>query len=918
MAKVKKAQRKFNQKAKKVAATKPGKKEEIVGKKFDKAGSTKKPTTKTKPGTIPKQKNLKATNKDSEKKVRQTRPDRLVEELFTKDENAEVFSDDDLQEFVESKPKFKKDFDPEIDIDNSDSELSDEGVSKNDDIFSMLDVEYQSAEDDTDFEEPAKTDKNAGKNKTTKEPEHPKENAKSDQKQNKKDTQKQDKKQNNADDTGKTSKKSAKKSDKQSTETPSIDDVSDALEKTKAKKSIKKIDTQAKKIQKTIDDLQKKDPEFYEFMKANDPSALDFDMASEDEGSDDDQNINGSDDDINQDQLSDADDNMVSDDDEPSSANSAPTAILLTEKDISNWKSILEQNKSISTLRQAIIAFKAASNSEDKGDQSNSYKYSVRGETEFHKLMMLCMNQVPTALQYHIPFSVPDSDTSGSSKKQSKTTDYKKIIEKSKKWKTLKPFVFTYLDSYLSTIKQISDPVMLSFVLKQSSSFTPYFICFPKLSRSYVRELLKLFGSNSVDDSVVISSLLALRRLASAEKTSSNSNSSQVLVDLALKGVYLTYVRNSNVNNLKTLSRVQLMRNCGVELYEVGNDSIYQHAFIYIRQLAIHLRSSMHTKTKESFRTVYNWQFINSLRFWCELLSTYCGTRADENPNLCDLLEPLIYPLIQIIIGVSRLVPTSKFYPLRIHCMDMLVQISRSTGIFIPVLPNLLGILNSAEFIKYNKKPLSSTLKQFDMELNLKAPKQYEHTRVYLESVLDKVVELMSGSLSSMSTSIGFSDMVVPLLINLKKWKKKYGSRHFSKHSVLISKLIDKINENSDIVLKTRSGISIGGGNKGLNGITDAVNFGPSNFAAASGFMASFDADNMPINKHYNAILKVNSFHRQAAMSALRSQDEQSGDDDNNAEGVEGFSGEEDEIDSEDIYSGSDDDISDDDIEMDE
>ena len=40
------------------------------------------------------------------------------------------------------------------------------------------------------------------------------------------------------------------------------------------------------------------------------------------------------------------------------------------------------------------------------------------------------------------------------------------------------------------------------------------------------------------------------------------------------------------------------MRNLAVELYGLDQALSYEQAFVYIRQLAIHLRGAMHQKTK--------------------------------------------------------------------------------------------------------------------------------------------------------------------------------------------------------------------------------------------------------------------------------------------------------------------------------
>jgi len=116
-------------------------------------------------------------------------------------------------------------------------------------------------------------------------------------------------------------------------------------------------------------------------------------------------------------------------------------------------------------------------------------------------------------------------------------------------------------------------------------------------------------------------------------------------IETCLKGIYLTYVRNSKFTNAKTISLITFLSNCVIELYGLDFVSSYQHAFVYIRQLAIHLRQCLQNPTRKTMDTVLSWQFFNSLRVWVKLLVAY----PDEEE-----LKPLRYPVIQIVTGLIR------------------------------------------------------------------------------------------------------------------------------------------------------------------------------------------------------------------------------------------------------------------------
>ena len=69
-----------------------------------------------------------------------------------------------------------------------------------------------------------------------------------------------------------------------------------------------------------------------------------------------------------------------------------------------------------------------------------------------------------------------------------------------------------------------------------------------------------------------------------------------------------------------------------------------------------------------SFTQVYNWQYVNCLRLWAQVLCAHA--REPSAP-----LRQLVYPLVQVTQGAARLLPSIRFAPLRLQCVRVLNQL---------------------------------------------------------------------------------------------------------------------------------------------------------------------------------------------------------------------------------------------------
>lgn len=174
------------------------------------------------------------------------------------------------------------------------------------------------------------------------------------------------------------------------------------------------------------------------------------------------------------------------------------------------------------------------------------------------------------------------------------------------------------------------------------------------------------YWATSTDDSLKLSAFLSLRTIALAGDAS--------IFELVVKGTYLAIGQVAKNTTAFTLPSITLMKNSASSLFVSNNTTVsnqaYQLAFSYIRQLAVTLRNSMkatpksHNASKgkgtsgagagEQYRQVYSWQFVHSIDFWSLVLATACDTERETEQAKESELRPLIYPLVQLTLGVIR------------------------------------------------------------------------------------------------------------------------------------------------------------------------------------------------------------------------------------------------------------------------
>ncbi|KAI8062132.1 Noc2p family-domain-containing protein [Gongronella butleri] len=500
--------------------------------------------------------------------------------------------------------------------------------------------------------------------------------------------------------------------------------------------SKEKLKRDAERHKQEMEELKKRDPEFYKYLSKEDAELLDFDMSDEEAG-DAGSDAEEQEDDESAEEESDADDMGGFDD---------ADLTTVTASMLASWVAQIEKKGDIKAARRLFAAFKSATKMNDEEErEKHNFVYKIVDPEVFNKVLTSAMHYAPIVFDRHLK-SKPGANP-----------------RKSKSWSHLQSMVKSYLHNMLYLLKSLTDVNMQYLAVQEAEKCTAYWVCFERLPKDYLKVLLNMYSSMGSSDNVRIQSFLAIRSLAStSHHTSQKKDKDEPMLDLCLKYTYLEFVRTCKNTNAHTLPSINLMRNLAVDLFGLDHDASYQQAFVYIRQLAVHLRGAMQTRSDETYKAVYNWQYIHCIDFWTNVLATYCQPSDDTDQE--SPLKSLIYPLSQVALGAVRLIPTAQYYPLRFHILKSLASLSRATKAYITLVPYILEVLNSTE-LQNKAKP--STAKALDWDVILRAPKTYLHGRVYQDGIIEQVVAAMDLALSPYYHDLSFPELAIPAIVGV-------------------------------------------------------------------------------------------------------------------------------------------------------
>ncbi|ETE61307.1 Nucleolar complex protein 2-like protein, partial [Ophiophagus hannah] len=225
--------------------------------------------------------------------------------------------------------------------------------------------------------------------------------------------------------------------------------------------------------------------------------------------------------------------------------------ITVSLKMVEHWKEAAEKKLTPRVFHEITQAFKACvvtAKGESAGPDSGKFK--VTDSTVFNTIVSFCVRDLFVLVQKLLQV------------KPAKNKSKLVLPSSSPLWSKLRLDIKMHLGCTIQLLSCLTRTSVTIAVLQHISAIVPYYLSFPKQSRMLLKQIIRLW---STGDEVQM---------------------------------YISYVKNSRFTSPNVLPLINFMQRTLIEMYALDPAVSYQQAFIYIRQLAIHLRGAMTIKKK--------------------------------------------------------------------------------------------------------------------------------------------------------------------------------------------------------------------------------------------------------------------------------------------------------------------------------
>uniref|UniRef100_A0A915MYG1 Nucleolar complex protein 2 homolog n=1 Tax=Meloidogyne javanica TaxID=6303 RepID=A0A915MYG1_MELJA len=465
---------------------------------------------------------------------------------------------------------------------------------------------------------------------------------------------------------------------------------------------------------KQLAEIAVRDPELYQFLKKEEADIFD----EQDKNNRDEIEIEREDDELSDDEISKSEEQISESGDGHSSVSLKPDPetgrLIVSDEFVDFLESVLSDPESVGkpTFRYAVeTSVKAfisciarVGGGYSKLTKEEKLDYVVYDEQIFDRVLRLCFQTMGRVL-YRLLNPVKKSIKDDQKNKYKKCSHFKN-------WQRHKSLAKCYLEAVHIFLLELNSNQVIVAAIRAVADLVDLFIHFPKLTKNIIKCLVRIWSQQQIEEARCIAFVV----LCKISRMDSN------FFPKIYKASFIEF----------TLMYPKLA---------------YQYAFVYIRQFAIHIRNAMIAKRKDLIQRVYNWQFLKGLLLWtsliCEGTQRFTSITTEEKSSSTNNFDEdcrnnwfkeLTHPLVEIVLIMGRLFPSSKYLPIRIHCLRMLLNIQRDCNVFVPALAFAIELLDDLAQMDVKKpKAGKGTTKGVNLEKMLRlSNEQFEDAGVRL------------------------------------------------------------------------------------------------------------------------------------------------------------------------------------------
>lgn len=531
--------------------------------------------------------------------------------------------------------------------------------------------------------------------------------------------------------------------------------------------------------QEELDNLQNTDPEFFKFLQENDSSLLDFKDVPDSEDEDDDADMND---------TEESDEEDV----ETKPLKRAPKDPVMVETTIplvdELMRSAIEKG-SLAALKKIISIFRSACfpAAEDDEEDGPSSRFHIPTPDIYEHVMLTVIEKLHSAFYFHLQLTIVSK----------LSTQQIEQIEKHSKWKSIKLLVMSFFKSVMHTLTNLAESAtqfeISSYLIYNLEPYIPLLAPFQRLSRNLLKTLLQFWstGPSPDQDSTNIRgySFLRIRQMCLTLPG--------VMMEESFRSIYLTFVRTCKTYNESNEKTITFMSQCITELYQCDLSQAYQNAFLYIRQLSLYLRTALINQTPETIKNILSWQYINSLRLWTRVLCSM---------SLPNELGPLIFPLVQIMLGLLTSASSTLYIPLKFHIIICLQQLAAYGETFIPTSVKLLDILENTTNLTSHVNVSSTEVPPLLQHIfKFSHANQLDQQRVK-DVIVKEIVDLLKSDIEIYRYHVSLPEYLYIILKKIKAFIKKVKNNHWKD---LFRALVNHFIQYSNSVKKERADLKL-------------------------------------------------------------------------------------------------------------